>query len=117
MVPNIVKGNSFSVKIYVTEQVIENDTSITQEVDLSICTDIVLVLSNGYNKYIYTKFEYKEDEKNLIVLNINEQLPVGSYAIEVTGKRKHGSIIRFNADSGKVFNIVDSTSRETDAQE
>ena len=119
MTPNIVKGNSFKIKVFITEKVISDDSSteIVQEVDLGLCTDIVAVVSNGDEQFVYTEFEYREDEKNLIVININEPLPVGSYAIEVTGKRKDGSIFRFNADSGQVFNIVDSTSSATDAQE
>ena len=110
MIPSIVQGNDFKIKVYVTSPQYENGETVQQDFDLTSCTDINLILLNRSDVFPNIEWELSEDTNNLIYVYIRESLPIGSYGLEITGKTQEGSNCRFKAKQGELFNIIDATS-------
>ena len=110
MIPSIVKGNDFKIKVYVTSPQYESGETIQQDFDLSVCSDIKVSIMNRNEVISDIDWDLSDEVNNLIYIIINESLPIGSYGLEITGKTQEGSNWRFKAKQGELFNIIDATS-------
>ena len=108
-IPSIVSGNDFVLNFYVYSPSYVDGNTIMTEFDLTDCEDIEIKLIHSKHIYI-AKYTLDESDANLIKIDIDSKLAVGSYAIEITGKTSDGKNWRYKGKQGECFNIVDATS-------
>ena len=108
-IPSIVSGNDFVLNFYVYSPSYVDGNTIMTEFDLTDCKDIEIKLIHSKHVYI-AKYTLDESDANLMKIDIDSKLAVGSYAIEITGKTSDGKNWRYKGKQGECFNIVDATS-------
>lgn len=87
-----VAGNDVLLKVRVMEKVLEGNTVVEQDFDLTACESISVVVSNGYKQ---TAMEHALDaeERNCMAVRLPYTLSVGTYTMEVK-MVKNGSHVR-----------------------
>ena len=87
-----VAGNDVLLKVHVMEKVLEGNTVVEQDFDLTACESISVVVSNGYKQ---TAMEHALDaeERNCMAVRLPYTLSVGTYTMEVK-MVKNGSHVR-----------------------
>ena len=115
MIPNFVQGNDFRLTVNITSLHIEEGEQVSTNFDITNCTDIHVYLTKLNNAaHCENKYEISytldDEHNNMIILDINEVYPVGSYGLEIIGISEIGEHWRFKAKQGELFNIVDATS-------
>ena len=115
MIPNFVQGNDFRLTVNITSLHVEEGEQVATNFDITNCTDIHVYLTKLNNAaHCENKYEISytldDEHNNMIILDINEVYPVGSYGLEIIGISEIGEHWRFKAKQGELFNIVDATS-------
>ena len=115
MIPNFVQGNDFRLIVNITSLHVEEGEQVATNFDITNCTDIHVYLTKLNNAaHCENKYEISytldDEHNNMIILDINEVYPVGSYGLEIIGISEIGEHWRFKARQGELFNIVDATS-------
>lgn len=115
-IPNIVQGNSFTLMANLKTTGLIEGVETEREYDLNNSTDIKAYLIKPNNlalcedKYEITNISINTEDNHVLNLEIGNNIPVGSYGLEITGKNLDGTFWRFKAKPGEMFNIVDASS-------
>ena len=115
---NIIQGNDFKMIVnvkYVTTEQDDHSIQVVQNYDLRGSHNIHAYLTRVNNAaQCEDKYEIQAEvdtvQHNVLILNLNETYPVGSYGLEVTGISEYGENWRFKAKQGELLNIVATTS-------